>query len=529
MPTIESPRNNPETTGLENAGPDVSAAAPSLTKRAVAGTAWSSLSTAGRQILSVASVATVARLLGPSAYGVMGMANLLIVFILNFRDLGTGSAIIQRKTISNTLISSLFWVNFCLGLFLAAIVCAASPATAAFFKTPDLIPILCTLSISFWLTSCGVVHSSLIIREMRFRALAIADLSAAVMAYLVALTFAYRGFGVWSLVFANLANSATACLGYWIGSRWRPSWEFSLDSVKSIAKYSLNLSGSQLINYFSRNADNITVGKVLGKAPLGDYQMAYNLMLTPIQNISAVIAQATFPAFARIQDDNERFRAAYTRSCMLIALISFPVMAGMGVIADPMIRSILGEKWVGAIRVFQILAPVGLVQSVQTTVGQIYMAKSRTDIAFRWNIAACILLVSSFLIGIHWGILGVATAYCIAFLGFTVIPGFLIPFRLIGLKLSEFARALLPQILITAGMTVACLGWMKLLNSIGAHNSWFILSSTVILGAAVYILSMLLVWPPVLEYLETVMTASGRTSLALLLTRAKGLGFRTAR
>jgi len=212
---------------------------------------------------------------------------------------------------------------------------------------------------------------------------------------------------------------------------------------------------------------------------------------------------------------------------MLIALISFPVMAGMGVIADPMIRSILGPKWIGAIRVFQILAPVGLVQSVQTTVGQIYMAKSRTDLALRWNIVVCVLLVSSFLVGIHWGILGVATAYCITFLGLTVIPGFIIPFRLIGLKLSEFARALRPQLLITAGMSLACIAWMRFLQALGAQNSWFILSSTVVLGAAVYILSMLVVWPPVLEYLETVMTASGRSSVALLLARAKGIGSRT--
>lgn len=537
MPTAETSENFSENPGTATAGPGTPgldgpaapASAPSLTKRAVAGTAWSSLSMAGRQVLTIASVATVARLLGPDAYGVMGMANLLMAFILNFRDLGTGSAIIQRKTITNRLISSLFWVNFALGLFLAGIVCAASPAVASFFKTPELIPILCTLSISFWLTSCGIVHSSLIIREMRFRALAASDLSAAAMAYLVALSFAYKGFGVWSLVFANLASSLTACIGYWIGSHWRPSWEFDGASIRSVAKYSLNLSGFGLVNYFSRNADNITVGKVLGKAPLGDYQMAYNLMLTPIQNISSVIAQATFPAFARIQDDNGRFRQAYTRSCMLIALISFPVMAGLGVVADPMIRTILGAKWIGAIRVFQILAPVGIVQSVQTTVGQIYMAKGRTDWFFRWGIASGLILVSSFLVGIHFGILGVATAYCIAFIGITMIPGFLIPFRLIGLKLADFARALLPQILITALMAGICIGWLNLLPAIGIAAPWLLLTSTIILGMAVYVIAMLVVWPPVLQYLETVMTASGRTSIALLLVRIKALSRRGRR
>ena len=495
----------------------------SLTKRAVAGTAWSSLSTAAKQLLSIASVATVARLLGPRAYGVMAMANILIVFILNFGDLGTGSSIIQRRTITKAFISSIFWVNLAFGLLLTVLVCAASPLVAKFFKTPELVPILCVLASSFWVASCGITHSSLLYREMRFRALAAADVSASLAAYLVALTFAYKGFGVWSLVFANVANSVTSLSGYWIATRWRPTWEFAVAEVRSVARYSLNLSGFGLVNYFSRNADNIIVGKVLGQAALGDYGMAYNLMLTPIQNISSVIAQATFPAFARIQGDDERFRFAYTRSCMLIALISFPVLAGMGVVADPMIRTILGAKWLGAIRVFQILAPVGLAQSVYTTIGQIYMAKGRTDGLFRWGIVQTIVLVTSFLIGIHWGVLGVAAAYCLTFLCITMPPGFIIAFRLIGLKASDFARALLPQLAITGCMTLLCWLWLRLLPMIGIQAPWILLTSAVILGATFYVLALLVTWPRVMQHLETALMTSGKPFIAQTFARARGV------
>ena len=496
-------------------------APPTLTQRAVVGTAWSGLSTVGKQILSIASVATVARLLGPRAYGVMGMATILIAFILNFRDLGTGSAIIQRPTLTRALTSSLFWVNCGFGLFLAAFVCAASPLVANFFKTPELVPILCVLSVSFWLTSCGITHNSLLYREMRFRTLAIVDLGAAVAAYVVALVSAFRGLGVWSLVFANIANSIVSVAGYWIGAKWRPAWEFAVDEVRSVARYSLNLSGFGIVNYFSRNADNITVGKVLGQSALGDYGMAYNLMLTPIQNISAVIAQATFPAFARIQEDNERFRLAYTRSSMLIGLITFPVLAGMGVVADPMIRAILGTKWLGAIRVFQILAPVGLAQSIYTTVGQIYMAKSRTDLLFRWGVVQTCVLVASFLIGIRWGVLGVAAAYCIAFLCITMPPIMVIAFRLIGLKTSKFVGALMPQLTITGGMTLICWLWLRLLSSMGVSTPWLLLVSTVILGAAFYVLAFLIVWPEVMDHLEAALTSSGKLSIQQSFDRAK--------
>ena len=494
---------------------------PNLTQKAVVGTAWSSMTTVGRQLLSIASVATVARLLGPRAYGVMAMANILMVFILNFKDLGTGSAIIRRPAISKAFLSSIFWVNCCFGLLIAGFVCVLSPVAAAFFKTPELVPILCVLAISFWLTSCGITHSSFLLREMRFRALAAADLSAALVAYLVALGFAYNGFGVWSLVFANVATSLTSVIGYWIGARWRPAWEFAVSEVKSITRYSLNLSGFGIVNYFSRNADNIIVGKVLGQAALGDYQMAYNLMLTPIQNISSVVTQATFPAFARIQHDDERFRAAYTRSCMLIGLISFPVLAGLGVVADPMIRTLLGTKWIGAIRVFQILAPVGLAQSIYTTIGQIFMAKGRTDWLFRWGIVQTAILVASFLVGIRWGVLGVATAYCFTFLFITMVPAFLIAFRLIGLKLSDFSLALLPQLIITGCMTLLCWLWLRVLPTIGIQAPWLLFFSSVILGVTFYVLALLITWPRVMQHLETAMLSSGNHFLVQVFAKAR--------
>jgi O-antigen/teichoic acid export membrane protein len=504
MPTVESPESS-----------------PTLTSRALTGTAWSSATTAGRQILTVASIATVARMLGPRAYGVMGMANLLMVFILNFRDLGTGSAIVQRRNMTDTLLSSLFWVNLCFGFFLALLVAAASPLMARFFKTPELIPILCVLAISVWLTSCGITHNSVLLREMRFRALAAVDLTAAASQYLVALILAYRGCGVWALVFANLANSIVSGTGYWIAARWRPKWQFAVEELKSIAKYSLNLSGFGVVNYFSRNADNITVGKVLGQAPLGAYQLAYNLMLVPIQNISSVIGQATFPAFARIQDDNKRFREAYTRSSMLIALISFPVLAGMGVVADPMIRTIVGTKWLAAISVFQILAPVGLFQSIYTMIGLIFMAKAKTDMLLRWGLVSSSILVASFLIGIHWGILGVATAYCIAFIFVTMTPGFYIAFKLIGLKLQDFALALAPQFAITALMAVVCWLWLRILPLVGVRTPWIQLFSTVILGVLIYALTLLITWPPVMRHLESALLTSGKPFFAHAFAKAQ--------
>ena len=488
--------------------PEAQTKVTGLTKRSLAGTGWSGLSTVGKQLLTIASVTTVARILGPSAYGLMGMAVIVTNFISNFRDLGTATAIVQRPTISRILLSSLFWINLLMGLIIFVAVAGTAPAVASFFHAPVLTGILRVLGLSLFIASCGVVHSAALNRDMSFKALALTDLAAAAGAYAVALAGACTGFGVWSLVFASVANSVISTAGYWISSSFRPRWEFDWAEVKSIAKFSSNLSGFGLVNYGCRNADNLIVGRRLGSVPLGYYQMAYNLMLTPIQNISTVISGVLFPAFSRIQDDNERFRSAYVRACMLTALVTFPVMAGLGVVADPLIRAVLGVKWVATIPIFEILSVVGLIQSVQTTVGIIYQAKGRTDWMFRWSIIVLVVTVTAFLIGVHFGAVGVAAGYAIAFLAVIMIPGFAVPFRLIGLPLTEFFGAMLPQLGIVAGMVAVCAGWLWLLGHSSGTNAWIRLISTCLLGAAAYIGSMLLVRPKVLEYVEEIMASS---------------------
>ena len=311
-----------------------------------------------------------------------------------------------------------------------------------------------------------------------------------------------------SLVLGNLVNYTLATVLYLVFCGWRPSLEFDPAEVRSVTRFSLNLAGFGFVNYFARNADNLVVGRVLGSVQLGYYQMAYNLFLFPIQNISSIIGQVLNPAFSKIQDDNERFRSAYIRGCMLIGLITFPVMAGLGVVADPFIRTLLGAKWIPVIPLLQILVPVGILQSVHGTVGQIFIAKGRTDLMFRLGLYASIMYVSSFLIGVRWGSKGVAAAYAIAYFVFVVYPGLRFPFRLIGLTVGEFMRHLLPQISITLGMAAICAGWLMALSSLGISNLLVRLISTVIIGAAVYISAMLMIRPAVMVHLEHVIETS---------------------
>ena len=177
-----------------------------LTRKAVHGTGWSALATTAKQVLSFASVAVLARLLGPSVYGLMGMATLVLAFLTNFRDLGTAAAIIQKPEISKRLLSSLFWVNCALGIGLFAIGFVAAVPAAHFFRDPRIVNILRVISLSFCMTTIGTVPNALLARRMDFRSLAISDFTSTAIGYSVSIPCAFAGLGVWSLVIGNLGK-----------------------------------------------------------------------------------------------------------------------------------------------------------------------------------------------------------------------------------------------------------------------------------------------------------------------------------
>jgi PST family polysaccharide transporter len=419
------------------------------------------------------------------------MARLAIGLIAIFRELGTTAAIIQRKQLSQEFLSSIFWANLGLAVVTFGLAIATSPLVALFFHQSKIGPIVQLLAAGFIISALSSVPSALLNREMAFRKVMMIEIGAAGFATCLAVGMALRGAGVWSLVVSSLASTCVTAVFLWWSCPWRPKWLLNWTELRSIASFSLNLSGFNLVNYFSRNADNTIVGRYLGAYQLGFYQLAYNVMLYAVQNISQVMGRVLFPVFAKVQDDNERFRQAYTKAVSTIAVITFPLMAGVMAVAEPFVRAVLGEKWRPVASLLIILAPVGLMQSVVTTVGNIYYAKGRTDWLFRWGLFGTAVSVGSFFAGLPWGIRGVAVGYLIANL-LMIYPVFAIPFRLIDLKMNDFLRPIWPILGLSMTMLVAVriLGFLLRFERPAAQ-----LATLVPVGVLVYCSLLLLLRP----------------------------------
>lgn len=457
-----------------------------LVNKTVFAIKWSSISQVSRQIMQLVTTAVLARLLSPSDFGLVGMATIVIGFVGIFSDLGTSSAIIQRKNLSDSLINSLFWINVVFGLLAMVILLAVAPLVANFYQEPRVTLVLRVLSFTFLMSGISILQKAILERNLAFNTSAKIEISAVVAGSLLGISTAVMGWGVWSLVTQSLAVVSLTTILLWTVSKWQPKLAFSWEEVQEVSNYSLNLTAFSIFNYFARNADYILIGRFLGSQDLGYYTLAYRLMLYPLQNVSAVIGRVMFPALSKLQDDNARFSFAYLKMSSTIALISFPLMVSLWALAKPFILTFFGQQWQPVILLLMILAPVGMSQSIMTTVGIIYQVKGRTDWLFRWGIISGTLVVIAFVIGLQWGIIGVASAYAIATL-ILAYPNFAIPFRLIHLPVRDLG-AVLWRPLVASLIMLGLLLVVGFLLPANLASGW-VLGISVPIGCITYLLA----------------------------------------
>ena len=424
-----------------------------MRQQAASGLKWTAVSQASRLGAQLLGVLTLTRLLPPSDFGLVAMAAVVTGFASLFRDFGTAAAIIQKPDPSPQLLDSVFWLNMAFGTGLAVLLGLFAPLIALGFAEFRLKEVLWVLALTFPIVSLGAVHQALLEKTSRFRPLAIVETVAAFVSLAGAIWVARAGWGVFSLVLQTLLAAFLTTAGLWMVSQWRPFFRWDAQEIRGVMIFSGNLVSFNVFNYFIRNVDNLLIGRFLGASDLGYYAMAYRLMLWPLQNISSMVGRALFPVFSRLQADQGRLAGAYVRATAAITLVTAPLMFGFFVLREPFIAVALGERWQPVAGVLAWLVPVGLLQSISTSVGALYLATGRTDVMFKWGIAAGLLAVPALIIGLQWGITGVAAAYALASL-LLFWPSLTIPFRLVGLRVGDVLLRLMPSLATAAVMAL---------------------------------------------------------------------------
>jgi O-antigen/teichoic acid export membrane protein len=453
---------------------------------------WLAISQIVRLGVQLLSVTILARILKPEYYGIVALSSSVMAFISLFKDLGIGASLIQTKTLTDEHKNTAFVISFGMSLFLLGLIAITAPFIADYYHEPDLKWILILVAIGFPISSVGIVPACIMEREGRFKELAIIEAVTNFITFAITLTFALTGFGVYSLVIPSLVVAPLYLAWVLKLNDWRPSFKASYQSVSAMFGFSANLTGFNLINFFSRNLDVFIVGKLLGTTALGLYSTSMKLMLMPLQTITYVSNRALFPVLSQLQHDQEAFKNTYFSALSYVSLITFPMMFGLWASREAFVNAIYGTKWLGLIDLLYWLCLTGALQSINSTTGTVFMAKGKTHTLFRLGFYSAVLQVAAFYLGSLYDIKVMCKYYFIANI-LIVIPHFYLVIRLANSSFKELMGRLQPAIVATSVMLLAA----TLVNvySIQQHSFIITLMLQVFLGGTAYLIVIKVMFP----------------------------------
>lgn len=456
-----------------------------LKQEVASGALWSGASQAIRQAIQIGVTILFLHLLVPDEYGLIRLALVFTSFLGIFREFGLSAAVIHKQAMNQEQLSTIFWFNVATGAVLALVTVAAAPFLAWFFREPRLLAVTIVLSVLFIWGALEIVQRAVLRKQMDFRTIAVVEVEATLLASAAGVVVAVVYRNVWALVCQQVLLAALTSLGFFFWSRWKPSWQYRWSSIREVLGFSLHAFGSQVLGYFARNLDTILIGRLLGVTEAGLYGAAYTLMMMPVRNISWTLGNVTFPAYARLQNDLPRMRSAYLRSVQSIALLAFPMMLGMAVLARPLMELAAREEYAMTARLIGILAVVGMVQAVGTTVGSVCLSQGRADRLLQLGLVAVPVIAVCLVAGTPWGLTGVAVGYTVSQILLWLFSHWMAN-SLIGLSMRTFLEALAPLAGISLLMGAGVYGLRLGMENAGvAHPGWLTGVPTVA-GVGVY-------------------------------------------
>lgn len=389
---------------------------PRLGARAAGGAAVTMAGQGMRMLVQLGGIVLLARLLTPHDYGLMAMVTAIIGVAEILRDFGLSSAAIQARDLSPAQRDNLFWVNSLIGLVLAAAVFAGAHGIAAMYGEDELVGIARALAVTFLLNGMATQYRANLGRELRFGQLALGDVGGQVGSLLAAVAAALAGAGFWALVVQQVVQAAitlalAALCGRWLPGRYRRD-----AAIGPFIGFGGSLMLAQLLGYASRNVGQVLVGVGMGAAPLGLYNRAFQLLMMPLNQVSAPATTVALPVLSQLRDQPERFAAFVLRGQTVLVHAMTALFAYACAQALPLIVLVLGEQWRPAVPLFQWLALGGIFQAAAYASYWVFLAKGLMRAQLAYALVGRCLLVGCVVAGSAWGVEGVAIGYALGLL-----------------------------------------------------------------------------------------------------------------
>ncbi len=378
----------------------------SIGGKTIYGVFWSIGQELGSKVISFVITIILARLLSPAEFGLIAMLFVFIAVGNALLDGGLTSSLIRTPELSQKDCSTVFYFNLIGSLIFYSALYLSAPLISGFYRQPVLTDVVRVYGIVLIINAFYGIQQTLLIRDMRFKTMTIIQLPAVLGGGILGVILANYGFGVWSLVYMSLLNSLISTVLYWFFSKWRPILLFDLVSFKKHFNYGYKLTISSLLDKLYQNIYTIIIGKFYAPAQLGFYSRAESISHLPIGVISTAINKVTLPMFAKIAQDSEQLVNVYRRVMLQVIFWMAPILVALSVIAEPLFRLMLTEKWLPAVPYFQILCIAGVMYPISAYNLNVLKVKGRTDLFLRLEVAKKVLCVIGIICVLPFGIYG---------------------------------------------------------------------------------------------------------------------------
>jgi O-antigen/teichoic acid export membrane protein len=460
------------------------------------GVLWKFVAQAGAQMVRLATVVILARLLRPGDYGVAALAIALAAFAPTLGDMGMGSALVQTERATRVVRSTAFWGALAFGGSLSALLAIAALPVGRFVDDPRMGTMMSVGALSFAIYSVGATHQAMLVRTMNFRAVDLRFVLALVVAGATAVTAASMGMGSWALVLQQLVLMTAFTSLLWWRASWHPTLDFSTASFRQLSAFAVRIAGGRWARLAELIVLSILIARLVGVEDLGAWTFAMSTVILPLTIIAIPIAEVLFSAFSRMRGDPERISGLWIESIGVLAAVILPLLVGLVVVAPDLIPLVFGAQWRVAVPIVQILSVSVILRCLQAWSSVILDAAGRPQVTLRTQLVALCLTPVAVVVGSHWGIEGVAVGFVVAQLIAVEIPVFVLTLSELQLSPGRIVRRLAGVALATLCMAIACLavrlGLVELNVGVAVR-----VAATIALGAIVYSAALWILAPDI--------------------------------
>lgn len=411
---------------------------------------WSFFDKFGQQILYFVSGVILANILMPSDYGKMGLLALFTALSNILVDSGFGSALIRKRGATETDYATVFYFNIVLSVLFYAILFFCAPLIASFFGIDQLAEISRVLFLAIIFQAFGLIQQTRMFKEIKFTYLARINIISLGVSSAVAIWIALEGAGVWALVVQAVGMAVIKSALLWYYGKWRPSAAFRLSSLREFAGYSSNLLGTGILNTVFNNIYPMIIGKSFSTSAVGFYTQAYKFQDIPSALVGNIFRSVAFPVLSSINNDHERLLRVFGKYIRTTAFFIFPIMGAMIVAAEPLILSLITEKWRESVPILRVLSIAGSFSPFIILYYDLFNTVGRSDINFKMEVGKKIFLVAGigYIICTGSGIMPLIWLW-VAYTLLSLCATCIISAVKTGYRIRDFLSDIMPYLLLT--------------------------------------------------------------------------------